>query len=306
MSDDLKEDAFIDSTQSVREGDVFELVYNGPDVATGTMSARQLIEVVSGLQKAFSTVSHDRDYGDRLELRIRDIEHSSVHLVFEAVAYAKANPAAATALIAAAGVGLNALTNVVTGGYRVITDIASAIEAKKKARGTRIGMMKASFTDTDVALTTPDGVITLTKEQYELLLSQRIDRPLAQIMSPLEANKIESFQLNRQNVQLANVAAPERDFFDYAEVSEERSREGTEIVGTLNSLTKTSLRGTFYTADGVHVPYKYTGGDIQQLFRGFSAREPLRVHGKIKFGGDGYPTFIEVQDIEFIQRSLII
>jgi hypothetical protein len=83
--------------------------------------------------------------------------------------------------------------------------------------------------------------------------------------------------------------------------------EGTEIIGTLNSLTKSNLRGTFYTVytvDGVHVPYKYPGGDTKQLLRGFSAREPLRVRGHVKYGSDGVPNFVEVQDIEFLQREI--
>jgi hypothetical protein len=108
----------------------------------------------------------------------------------------------------------------------------------------------------------------------------------------------------RDQSELATVEAAQRDYFDYRETVEGQSREGTEITGTLNSLTKTSLRGTFYTSDGIHVPYKYTGGDIAQLLRGFSAREPLRVRGLIKYGDDGIPFYIDVHQIEFLQRSL--
>jgi len=95
--------------------------------------------------------------------------------------------------------------------------------------------------------------------------------------------------MRRSEVELATVEASQRDYFDYREITEDRSREGTEISGTLNSLTKTSLRGTFYTTDGVHVPYKYNGGDIAQLLRGFAAREPLRVRCKIKYAAMGFP-----------------
>jgi hypothetical protein len=41
------------------------------------------------------------------------------------------------------------------------------------------------------------------------------------------------------------------------------------------------------------VPYKYVGGDDAQLLRGFSAREPVRVRGRIKFDNEGVPSAIE-------------
>lgn len=291
--------------QTATETDTFELVYEGPDVDTGTMSARELSDVLSGLTRAFSTVAYERELGDQYDLRVRDIEHRSFHLLFEAIAFAKANPAAATAISAGSAVVLNAVTNTVSGAYKLITDIAAMLEAKKKAKGERIARITAQFNDGEVRLLTPDGeLIILTKEQYELLLSQRVDRQLAQIVSPLAPQRINRFVMRRKEVDLATVDAGQRDYFDYREVVEDQSREGTEIVGTLNSLTKTNLKGTFYTADGVHVPYRYTGGDINQLFRGFSAREPLRVRGKIRYGNDGVPVSIEVQDIDFLQRRI--
>ncbi len=291
--------------QTAVESDIFELVYEGPDVDTGTMGARELTEVFFGLTRAFSAVAHELDLGDEYELRVRDIDHASFHLVFEAIKYAKANPAAATAIAAGSAVVLNAVTSAVSGAYKVITDIGAMLEAKKKAKGERFATMPAQFTDGEVRLSAPgDELIVLTKEQYELLLSQRLDRQLAQVVSPLVPARINRFHMRRKQVDLATVDAGQRGYFDFREVVEDQSREGTEIMGTLNSLTKTNLRGTFYTADGVHVPYRYTGGDIAQLLRGFSAREPLRVRGKIKYGNDGLPVSIDVQEIDFVQRRL--
>lgn len=293
------------SEQTAAETDSFEVVYQGPDVDAGTMSARELSEVLSGLTKTFNIIAYERDLGDRYDLRVKDVDHQSFHLILEAIEFTKSNPPAATAIAAGAAVALNAVTNTVSGAYKIITDIAAMIEAKKKAKGDRIARMLAQFDDGNVRLTASDKeTILLTREQYELLLSQRVDRPLAQIVSPLAPQRINRLEIRRQTVNLATVDVGERDYFDYQEIIEDQSREGTEIVGTLNSLTKTSLRGTFYTSDGIHVPYRYTGGDIAQLLRGFSAREPLRVRGKIKYGGDGIPVSIEVQDIEFVQRRL--
>ncbi len=284
--------------------EVFELVYEGPDLSSGTMDARELAEVLTGLSRAFSTVANEADLGDRCQLRVKDIEANSFHLILEAMEYAKANPAAATALIAGAAVTLQTMQAAVSGAYRVVTDIARMIDAKKRAKGKRVALLPAEFEDGQVTLTLPDDLIVLTREQYELLLSQRIDRQLSQIVSPLEPNRIESFEIQRSRTALVRVEARQKDYFDYIEVTEEKSKEGTQIVGILNSLSKNNLRGTFYTSDGVHVPYKYVGGDVGKLLSGFTARELLRVHGKVKYGTDGVPRYVEVNDIEVLQRSI--
>jgi hypothetical protein len=144
----------------------------------------------------------------------------------------------------------------------------------------------------------------LTREQYEILLSRGVDRQLSQIVSPLEPKKIDRFEMRRSNAEMVTVEASQRDYFNYVEAVEEKSKEGTEIVGTLNSLNKTNLRGTFFTLGGVHVPYRYSGGDVAQLLRGFSTREPVRVHGQIKYGADGVPTFVDARIIEVLQSRL--
>ena len=101
-----------------------------------------------------------------------DIDQASVHLVFEAVAYVKANPVVSGVLVAGAGVAVSAVSNTVSGAYKVITDIAAAIGAKRNLKGSRIATTPASFNDGEVVIESPDGPIMLTKEQYELLLSR--------------------------------------------------------------------------------------------------------------------------------------
>jgi hypothetical protein len=298
-------DSLVPTQNPLTDNDAFELVYDGPNVADGTMSARELAEVLKGLTRAFSTVAHERDLGDQYELRIRDIESNSFHVFFEAFALAKSNPGTAAALATGTAVAWSVVKDTTSGAYKVVTDIAKAIDARRKLKGARLNTTQTSFADGDVILSLSDGAIVLTKEQYELLLSRRLDKSISQIISPLKLDRIDNFQIKRANQELVEVKAIERDYFDYQEATEHNIRDGTEITGTLNSLTKSSRRGTFYTSEGVHVPYKYVGGDDAQLLRGFSAREPLRVRGRIKFDSEGVPSSIEVEDIEALQRGLL-
>lgn len=289
-------------TDDLNELDSFEFVYDGPDLGGGSMSAKELAEVLAGLTRAFSIVAHDNDLGDLYELRVKDVESGSFHILFEAIAFVKANPVASTAIAVASQTAWNVVKDTASGAYRVISDIAKAIDAKVALKGERLRTAQTTLTPSGVVLTLAVGSISLTKEQYELLLSGRIDKPLAQIVSPLAHDRVISFEMRSANAESTRVTSAQRDYFDYREMTEVMTKEGTEITGVLNSLTKTSRRGTFHTEDGVHVPYRYTGGDDGLLLRGFSSKEPVKVTGRIKYDAQGTPTSIEVDSIEALQR----
>ena len=284
--------------------ETFELVYQGPAVDDGSMDARQLSEVLSGMVHAFSTVAYELELGDRYELRVVDVEKNSFHIVMSAIEYAKSNPAAASAIAAGSAVALSVLTNSISGAYRIIIDIATYIDAKKRLKGAKLATIPAQFQDHEVRLLVGDDLIVLTKEQYELLLTQRLDKPVSQIVSPLAPQRINTLRVRRAKAELVTVEAKQREYFDVVETTEERVQDGTELLGMFNSLSKNNLRGTFYTTDGVHVPYKYVGGDVAMLLRGFTAREHVKVHGRVKYASDGIPSYLEVQDIQVVQRGM--
>jgi hypothetical protein len=284
--------------------DTFELVYDGPNVSDGTMSARELSEVFAGISRAVSTIAQEREIDDQFELRVKDVASSSFHIIFEAIAYTKAYPGQAAALATGTAVAWNIAKDSVSGLYTVVTDLAKLVEAKKKLRGERANKAKASFSEDGVRVGLAGEDVVLTKEQYEMLISRRIDKQLSQIVSPLSAKRIDRLEIKRDDQSLVYVDAAQRDYFDYVEVTEATVREGTEIRGTLNSLSKTSRRGTFHTMDGVHVPYKYTGGDDAQLLYGFASSEPVVIHGRVKYVG-GVPTSIEAEGIDLLQRNFL-
>ena len=291
---------YLDEPQT---SETFELVYDGPDVVNGSMRARELADAVLGVSRAFGTTAHEHDFGDDYEVRVRDIRHASFHVICEAIALANRHPVVASAGATASIVGLGVLKDATPEIRTIISDLGAMIMAKKKLRGARVATIPTEFVDNEVRLTVPDETVILTKEQYELLLSQRVDKSIAQIVTPLAPAKLDLFEMRSGGIQLASVLAREKEYFYIPPPVEDKGKEGTEIIGAFNSLNKTSLRGTFHTLDNVHVPYKYSGGDTARLLRGFSSREPVRVFGKIRFGADGVPLSIEVKEIEFLQRD---
>ena len=154
------------------ESNIFEFVYEGPDVNNGTMDAKELLDVLTGLTRAFSTVAHEREVADRYELRINDIESGSIRLIFEAIAFAKSNPPAATAVTAGAAVALNAASNVVSGLYKVVIDLAKFIDAKRRTKGARLATVPASFIDGEVRLTLPDDLDCVDERAIRIAFEQ--------------------------------------------------------------------------------------------------------------------------------------
>ncbi|MCU1322167.1 MAG: hypothetical protein JWM43_1816 [Acidobacteriaceae bacterium] len=288
------------------EIETFEFIYDGPDVANGSMNARQLALAVSGMNRVFATTAQEHNLGGEYEVRVRDIKHASFHLVWEAVALMKQHqdmiPAAITGAVVLIGTASAAISN----PGMIISDIAAMITAKKRLRGARMSTLATEFIDGEVRLTVPgdsESKVVLTREQYELLLSHRVDRSIADIIAPLAPALVDRFEIRRGNIELASVVASEKDYFSVRPPAEDKGREGSEIIGAFNSLNKTSLRGTFHALGDVHVPYKYSGGDIARLLRGFSSKEPVRVFGKVRYGADGILQSIDVKDIEFLQQD---
>ncbi len=284
----------------------FDLVYEGPDVDDGSISTRDLINALTGTHDAFARIASEYDGQPSYSLRVADIQAGSVDIVFRAVAFAKADPGAATAIAVGTSAVVQVVSNAFSGLYRVVTDLAKLLDVKRFLKGKQISTTEAKFDDRTVVLVLSDRTrMALTKEQYEMLLSRRIDAPLSKLVSPLGLGKVQALEVRHQGEPLARVDVAERDYFDYTETTEDKSREGTEIEGTLNSLSKSNLRGTFYTSQGVHVPYRYVGGNLTELIQGFAARETVRCYGRVRFGSDGVPTAIEVESIEPVQNSLL-
>jgi hypothetical protein len=282
----------------------FELVYAGPDVDDGSMDARQLADVLTGMTRAFSTIAYEEEFEGPFRLRVADIESHSFHILFQAIEFAKCNPGAAAAIATGAAVGWKVLTDTASGAYKILKDIAAYIDTKKKLKGARIATTETKFEENQVRLILPGELILLTKEQYELLLGKKIDKPVSQVISPLLPKRIDTFRVRHANTDLVKVEAAQREYFQYSEPAEEEVKDGGELEGVLDSLTKSKLRGTFHTVEGVHVPYKYVGDDVPSLLRGFAAREKVRVFGRVKYSSDGVPSFVDVQDVRVLQSGL--
>jgi len=188
-----------------------------------------------------------------------------------------------------------------TGAYKVIKDIAAVIWGKKGLKGQPVTTNSYTFNDQRIIL---QGV-ELTPEQLEYLQSGELDPDLDRITRPLEENRgANEFQLKTGDEELVKVTNEERAYFAHTESAITTTRDEVWLEGTLNSHSKRSNRGMFYTVAGKHIYYRYVGEDIRPLLRAYAYSGTVRVRGKVKFDSNLDPLSIEIRDIELTQNLL--
>ena len=146
--------------------------------------------------------------------------------------------------------------------------------------------------------------LPLTKEEFELLQSGALDADLDRLTTPLEAGKVEEFEITADENAIATVQAEERPYFIHESKEVTTTKNNVTLEGELNSHSKSSNRGTFYTVGGKHIPYRYCGEDISPLLRGYAHRGFVRVRGTVKFDENMDPIGIDISEVELKQPPL--
>ena len=267
------------------------------------MEAKQVGEVLIGFSTAVSVVADEFEPSERYQLRVRDVKKQSFHFLMEIIAFARENPEATKALAELGGVALAAIKMGSKGAWRVLQAIARLIEAKKKLKGAKLAKLKTTFKDGEVIIELEGDLLRLTKGEYELLLGRYLDRAIAQVVSPLDPNRIDTFGIVQADKILTQVQASEKPYFETTEESQQEVKE-TLLKGKLNSLSKSKFRGTLHTTDGTHVQYRYVGKDMNALYEGFASKDDLKIHGRVRYASDGIPIFVEVDQIEVLQQRM--
>jgi hypothetical protein len=100
----------------------------------------------------------------------------------------------------------------------------------------------------------------------------------AKIASPLSEGMIDSTDItarDAEGVMESSIDVNQKLYF--VSESSTETTAATEIEGTLISLNKETLRGTFKKIDGGKVPYHYSGGTPDLFYSAFSHRGIVRV-----------------------------
>lgn len=272
-----------------------ELIFEGSRVDDGTAPVSYVLDALNGFARAFSkTAGRNPEARINYELRLSRIQVGSFHLILSVYEWAKANPS----LVEPAVTGVVA---VAAGAYKTIKDLAAVINAKKQLKGADRSSIVVN--GTAIFVQNGDARFEISKDQAALIQSGAIDKDLDILTSPLSVGQVESLELKARKERLTKIEASERTYFVVREPDSMPNRQETWMIGSLNSLSKDRNRGTFYTAAGEHVSYKYSGQNQLQLFQAFAHKGVLRVHGAVSYNMEAEPVFIDIDQIELTQQD---
>jgi hypothetical protein len=274
-----------------------ELVYEGDDVNDGTVPVDYMIDALVGFSAAYEKVTRRTQPDMEHRIRVVGVRQNSAHILVNVVEWVRVNPAAAGVLVTAGGL-------IAAGAYRVVSDIAKIIAAKKHLAGAPV-QQQLTFNGPTIVLMSANGApLSLTKEQLEFLQTGTLDPELDKLTAPLQEGRVNEFELKAAEEPLAKVNWKERLYFVHTERTLTTTEDDVPLEGMLNSLTKDKNRGTFHTISGKHIPYRYVGDDQHALLQAFAHEGIVRVKGKVSFDADLNPISVDIRTVELDQRRL--
>lgn len=267
--------------------------YHGQEVDDGTMPLDDVVTALQGFAGAYGKAANELLPSSTHELRISAIDEGSFELVVLAwVSVSQMRPA------------LDTLRNLAEGAKYVFRIVKNVIDAKKHVKSKAFEIVQKGDNNTLVIINADGASLQIPPEALKLLQQKVLDGDLNKLTSPLSEGLIDRAQITASDDSEAletDISVNEKGFFgaEHLETSKE-----AEITGTLVSLNKESLRGTFRRTDGRKIPYRFTGPNATSFYAGFSFRGMVRVSGVAYFDENLNLTRLEIVKIVQMQHEL--
>lgn len=278
-----------------REEVEIHLVYEGPDVDSGSMSIEDIIPVLQGFSSAYGKIALS-DYPEaNHKLRITDVRPGSADIVLQVWDFLGSN----TDAIGSSGL-------LATGAYFIVKKIMKVIGLKRHVKKQPY---KENINATNsIIVTNAENVnIEVPLEILELFKGGNLDGDMNKIVRPLEEGRIDTASIsaiapNHERVE-EKISAHERPYFDVEETTVTMTTE-TWFPAKLNSLTKSTSSGWLHLSDGTRVFYKYTGGDVVKLMKAFTYAGPVKILCVAHMDPNLKVNRVEISDLEIVQGEL--
>ena len=289
------------------EETLITLRYIGPDVNDGSIGIDDLLSALNGFSSAFYKVSERIDLDQPQRIKVRGITRSSANILISIIEIAKAHEAVITTV--AGAVGLSALA----GAQESVKDTTKRLA--DKVLGRIVGTAKAKKHTQDGAYTVGNiegdnnrvlivnnlnVSLPVDKGVLDLLKEGTIDSDLDKMTAPLREDAIDGFEIKHDGEEYPDLRleASDRPYFAKPRQTRTTTTQETELVGTLNTISKTSHSGYFIMDSGKRVRYRLAGEDMGVLYSRFAHLGQVRVRCTAKLDNDLDVVSIEISDIQ--------
>ncbi len=288
-----------DSRTRMVEKTEIHLKYEGPDVANGTMALNDVIPVLQGISGAYNRLADTENPNVTHRITLADVRPGSADIVLEVIEWLTENAepiGAAAGLLTSGGVG-----------YAVIKKIVDVIRIKKHVSGDP-SRERIEAPNSIVVANVENLEITVGRSAYEAYDRELIDKDLELMTRPLQRGRINSAQLTVQSENEETISelitAEDRPLFELTDLAVTATQE-TELVVTLNSLTKSTNSGYLYLPTQKRVFYSYTGDDRPKLYSIFgSYNGPVKIRCIAKLDDQLQVISLEILELDRAQLDM--
>ena len=256
-----------DSKTRMVQQTAIHLKYDGPDVKNGTMALQDVIPVLQGISGAYKRLADTENPNITHSITLSDVRQGSADIVLEVVGWLTENaaPLGGAASIAA----LSAV------GYAVVKKIIDVIRIKKHV-GSDPSNERIVAQNSIAIINSSNIEIIVDLSTFEAYKNETIAKELELLTRPLQPGRIDSaeFKVEADNMEAITerITTEDRPLFEIADLAVTTTQE-TELVVTLNSLTKSTNSGYLYLPKQKRVFYSYTGDDHSKLYSIFGNYE---------------------------------
>ena len=279
------------------------LRYLGPDVDDGSIGVDDLLSALNGFSSAFYKVAERTDLDQQQRIKVTGITQSSANIHLAIIAFAKAHEALIGTTVSGAVIA-GARDSLTEGVKRftssVIEKIVGTAKAKKHTQGGDFSVGEVSGDHNRVLIINNLNVaLPVERAVLDLLQDGTIDSELDKLTAPLREDAINSFELRQGTDRPPDLRldSSDRPYFSRPRQTRTTTTQETELVGTLNTVSKSSNSGIFISDSGKRIRYKFSGDDLSQLYYRFAHLGPVRVVCIAKLDQNLDVVSIEISDI---------
>ncbi len=296
-----------DPQPKMMEQIAIHLKYEGPEVQNGTMDLEDVIPVLQGFSGAFSQTAGTENLTISHRIKLSGVQQGSADIILELHQWLPDN----TENIATIA-GMSAFEKAFEGiAFAIVKRIFDVIRIKKHV-GADTPTVHITAENSIVINNSNDATIVVPPRSYKLFENGSLDEHLEQLTKPLQEGKIDAadfkVQANNKETLSQRITSDERPYFEVKEPEVKTTTMETELVATLNSLTKTTNSGYLYLLGengDKRIFYRYKGDDptkLHTIFGNYSG--PVTIRCKAKLDEQLIVLSVDIFDVDRLQLDM--
>ena len=263
------------------------------------MALQDVIPVLQGISGAYNRLADTENPNVTHRITLSDVRQGSADIVLEVIEWLREN---AEPLGAAA-----ALTGMGGVGYAVIKKIINVVRIKKHV-GAEPAEERIVAQNNIVIINSANVELVVDRSTYEAYKSEKIDKDLELMTRPLQEGRINSAQItvqaDEEETISERITTEDRPLFEISDLAVTTTQE-TELIVTLNSLTKSTNSGYLYLPNQKRVFYSFTGEDHPKLYSIFGSYDgPVKIRCIANLDGQLQVVSLEILELDRAQLDM--